>query len=146
MWQSYKPLVTIYIILPPFVNSSLLENSYFAVLYPFTSYVKLQQAYVAEANEYGSWKLIGYTAPNSGETNNFEYTATALAEDGASSKDAETNVWEAANKAKLNDCEAGKNWTISTNTIGSNGQDTYKAEVNGTGCQALTATFGKIGQ
>ena len=110
------------------------------------TYVKLQQAYVAEANEYGSWKLIGYTAPNSGETNNFEYTATALAGDGASSKDAEDNVWEAANKAKLNDCEAGKNWTISTNEIGSNGQDTYKAEVNGTGCQALTATFGKIGQ
>ena len=61
----------------------------------------MQQAYVAEANEYGSWKLIGYTAPNSGETNNFEYTATALAGDGASSKDAEDNVWEAANKALM---------------------------------------------
>ena len=69
-----------------------------------------------------------------------------MAGDGASSKDAEDNVWEAANKAKLNDCEAGKNWTISTNAIGSNGQDTYEADVNTTECQALTATFGKIGQ
>lgn len=111
------------------------------------TYVKLQQAYVSESNAYGSWKLIGYTAPgNNKETNNFKFSATGLADDAGTSKLAETDVWEAENKAKLNDCTSGKNWTISTNAIGSAGQDSYIAEVASTECTALTPTFDKIGQ
>ena len=91
--------------------------------------------------------MIGYTAPgNNKETNNFKFSATGLADDAGTSKLAETDVWEAENKAKLNDCTSGKNWTISTNAIGSAGQDSYIAEVASTECTALTPTFDKIGQ
>ncbi len=43
--------------------------------------IKLQDAYVSEANKYGFWMLIGYIAPGStsaasaGQTTNFDYTA-----------------------------------------------------------------------
>ena len=42
-----------------------------------SSYVKLQDAYAAERNAAGGWKLIGYTKPAS---NNFEYTGTGVGE------------------------------------------------------------------
>lgn len=90
--------------------------------------------------------MIGYTAPNGGKTNNFEYTKTALSDDAATAKTEQTSVWEATNKAKLNDCTGGKNWTINTGAIGSAGQDSYEAVVANTECTALTPTFSKIGQ
>ncbi len=92
--------------------------------------------------------MIGYTAPgNNGETTNFKFDKEALAEDAASATTEQANVWTATNKAKLNDC-AGEvaHWTVSTGAIGSAGQDSYKAEVDVTECQALTPTFSKIGQ
>ena len=43
-----------------------------------STYVKLQQAYVSEADSLGTWSLIGYKGPGDGnsifsETNNFSY-------------------------------------------------------------------------
>lgn len=112
------------------------------------TYVKLQQAYVSEAAAYGSWKLIGYTAPgDNGSTTNFEFTAKALGGDDDSATAATNDVWTAKNKTKLNDCvSAEKNWTISTGAIGSAGQDTYTATVASVECKALTPTFDKIGK
>jgi hypothetical protein len=147
LWQSYKPLVTIYIIVPPFVNSSLLENSYFAVLYPFTSYVKLQQAYFSESNVYGGWTLIGYTAPGAdGKTNNFTFTSGATLTAENTTSGAVADAWEAANNVKLNDCEPGKNWVVELTAV-ADGQDAYTANVaGGADCKALTATFENIGK
>lgn len=118
------------------------------MFFTFTSYVKLQQAYVSEAAAYGSWKLIGYTAPgDQGNTTNFEFTAGALEGDDDSATAATNDVWTAKNKTKLNDCvSAEKNWTISTGAIGSAGQDTYTATVASVECKALTPTFDKIGK
>ncbi|MEE1275564.1 MAG: hypothetical protein UHC59_01075 [Fibrobacteraceae bacterium] len=96
--------------------------------------------------------MIGYTAPGdqandgSSSTTNFTFNRTALADDNASAKTEQTDVWTATNKAKLNDCTSAANWTISTGAIGSAGQDSYEAKVASTDCKALTPTFDKIGK
>lgn len=107
-----------------------------------------------EANKYGPWNLIGYTAPGkaaadgkSSSTTNFTYSGAAVSESGVTT--AVTNAWTANNIATLNDCApkaSGANWTVSTVAIGSDGQDSYTAAVPETDCKALTPTFDKIGQ
>lgn len=116
------------------------------------TYVKMQQAYVSEANKIGGWQLIGYTAPGkkdatSGETNNFTYSSSMNASDTSSST--ADNAWKAANLAKLNDCEKSTddapNWSVNV-SIDDNGADSYETKANGDDCEALTPTFAKIGE
>lgn len=102
-----------------------------------------------EANKYGPWNLIGYTAPgNNGTTANFTYSGATVDESGVTA--AVTGAWKANNIATLNDCTPGTNgsanWTVSTVAIGSDGQDSYEAAVANTACKALTPTFDKIGK
>jgi len=151
LWQSYKPLLTIYIIVPPFVNSSLLENSYFAVLYPFTSYVKLQDAYVSEAGEYyGSWAMIGYTMKS---TTNFKFLEGTTENGVAAATSAQLPAtaaltWSAKSNAALNDCNANSLWNLSVKKNTANGAGAlYEAAITGgpTGkCVILTPSFGKL--
>jgi len=78
--------------------------------------VKLQDAYVSEANAVGSWKLIGYVAPGStsasteGATTNFGYLAASPAANGEtvaiSTFSSATKVWGVRNLVALNDCAA----------------------------------------
>ena len=114
------------------------------------TYVKLQQAYFSESSQYGGWELIGYVGPgdrNSAQstyTTNFEYDGSALASNSTST--AETaGAWKASNRAKLNDCGVSDNWKIKLNAV-SEEKDSYEATVTGTGCEALTPTFAKIGK
>jgi hypothetical protein len=128
-------------------------KKYFFSKFSHTSYVKLQQAYFNESNKYGSWKLIGYTAPGTNDvnagtsaTNNFEYAGgTAITE--ANSTSAVSGVWTANNIAKLNDCAKGAtaNWSLATGAVGTSGQDSYTATV-ADACKPLTPTFDKIGK
>lgn len=123
------------------------------------TYIKLQDAYVSEANAVGSWKLIGYVAPGAasasveGATTNFGYLAgTTLAADGetAAVNGFSAVTWAARNLVALNDCAAqasaaaaAANWTITT-TGASNGNSlTYTAATH---CAQLTPTFDKIGK
>ena len=118
------------------------------------TYVKLQQAYYSEANQAGGWTLIGYMAPSgekASETVNFAYTpediaVTAKTEDEAAS---EVTGWAATNKANLNECTAGKNWTITLKKASgtSKGADLkFTASAGAPGCVALTPTFSNIGK
>ena len=120
-------------------------------MYPFTSYVKLQDAYVSEAGEYyGSWAMIGYTMNS---TTNFMFSEDGAA-DGAVATASSTALgtasvtWGAQNKAALNDCTANSNWqlTIAKNSAAGGGA-LYGAKVTGgpTGkCVILTPSFGKL--
>ena len=122
----------------------------------FTStYVKLQDAYVAESGiNVGNWKTIGYNMPGS---NNFTYaqgevTASTTALKGLKAK----SGWTATNNAKLNDCAANSQWTITIaeadNADASKGSPiTYNATTPAAGdnagdCAALTPNFTKIGK
>ena len=115
------------------------------------TYVKLQDAYVAESGVYvGNWITIGYNMPGS---NNFGYDdqdlkggTTELA-----TMTADKVGWTETNKAKLNDCVKDSKWTISlkANATGAaNGNPiAYTAAVpTATGCDALTPNFTKIGE
>ena len=118
------------------------------LLFFFSSYVKLQQAYAAEQNAIGGWTLIGYTAPGNGSTTNFNYSGTVTADGTATSSTA--NAWKAASKVDLNDCKATSAWSL-TVAPGVGGAVTIntvltQAASSGTGaCLALTPSFHQIG-
>ena len=117
------------------------------------TYVKLQNAYVAEAGtNIGPWQKIGYIGPgtkgsdanHSGSTN-FNYVGSIT--DTVSITTSLSQVgWTAKNIAKLNDCAAGKSWLL---TITSSGTDagalTYAPTTDdATNCEVLTPSFKNI--
>ena len=123
------------------------------------TYVKLQDAYVAEKGTYvGSWTMIGYNMPSS---NNFAYSDKDLAGGTTEISTLSNKVgWVAKNNAKLNDCVANSEWTITLSeaSAASSSQGspvTYTAAVPtagtsgaaaGSDCGALTPNFTKVGQ
>ena len=127
------------------------------------TYIKLQDAYVSEANKFGSWHLIGYIAPGAtsasakGKTSNFEYNAgTTPAINVTSVAELTTTstfgvVWGAINTAALNECAAqatnttaaNANWKISAKAASNGNSVLYKAEVT-TKCNQLTPSFDKM--
>lgn len=117
------------------------------------TYVKLQQAYISEsATYYGNWTTIGYSAPgDKGVTQNFTYTETASFTDGKAALTTSNVVgWNAANNAKLNDCPAALNWTVSVKASSStSGEAAFTAALvsgNRSKCLALTPSFELIGK
>ena len=128
------------------------------------TYIKLQDAYVSEANKFGSWYLIGYIAPGaknaseSGVSTSFKYyggespaiTATdGLALEGSGAF-AESAVWGAVNTAALNDCALqtataadDANWKITAKPASNGNSVLYKTTVAAS-CKQLTPTFEDI--
>jgi prepilin-type N-terminal cleavage/methylation domain-containing protein len=120
-------------------------------------YVKLQNAFVAEKGAYvGSWFSIGYSGPGtttsaksgSGQAGesvsaNFTYAGSFTA-DTTAIPSAPTEAWSASNRAKLNDCNTGKNWTMSLSTGASAGELTYKPDASDANCRVLTPSFDQI--
>ena len=119
----------------------------------FSSYVKMQQAYISEAGTVlGNYKIIGYSTPGEGsKTTNFDYTESTRTWNNntvALTTTAITNAWQAASRVKLNDCAIGQTWTVSVAASSTNaGEATFEAAVpSGTGCDALTPSFKNIGK
>ena len=118
--------------------------------------MKLQQAYFAESGKAGGWTLIGYTAPNGGETTNFYYGIGAIGTQASTTVSSNTLGWSASNRNALNECSAGaataKEFTAASNwnvylEAGASLQDVaFSASANGAGCVALTPIFYKIGK
>ena len=111
------------------------------------SYVKLQDAYVAEQAAMGSWKKIGYAMKNG---DSFNYTG-ALADDNTvlvASLDATGTLgWTATSKVKLNDCVNASTWTIKVyqaTSSGAEGMVGYKTNISAQNCSDLTPSFGKL--
>ena len=96
------------------------------------TYVKLQDAFFAERNIAGSWKLIGYK-----DLSDTSITATE-------------GDWKAKNNTQLNDCASSDNWAIKVTptaaTSDAASSITFDATVTGDGCEALTPTFSQIGK
>ena len=121
----------------------------------FSSYVKLQDAYVAESGTYvGNWTMIGYNMPQS---NNFNYTGAIQTNTLALAGLQATEGWSATNKAKLNDCAANSKWSIQveeaqTANAAKGSPISYTAATpaatNGStsDCSQLTPNFTFIGQ
>ena len=100
-----------------------------------TYYVKLQDAYAAERNAAGGWKLIGYTSPAS---NNFTYSGSGVGESSTVELASLNNDigWQAQNVPALNDCAAnnGCTWKVTLAAGTAGGQIKYHA------CQSTNAT------
>lgn len=103
----------------------------------------------------GGWTLIGYTAPNGGETTNFVYGIGDIDVNVSTALSAAKVGWQAAGLKDLNECKAkgtaGKggtklgsaSWTVSVN--GTTDLE-FDAVASDAGCVALTPTFGNIGK
>ena len=123
------------------------------------TYVKLQQAYISEAVAVGNWVIIGYSGPGTADADKLGSSATNFTYSDDGSYNANTAAlgataiegWSATNKANLNDCPAGKNWTVSVKASGSGtaGEATFTAAIasdNTAGCTPLTPNFDKVGK
>lgn len=120
----------------------------------------MQQAYISEAVAVGNWIIIGYSGPGNADTDKLGSSATNFTyhDDGTSysNNTAELGTsaitgWSASNKANLNDCPAGKNWTVSVKSAssGTAGEATFTAEIaseNSADCTPLTPNFSQIGK
>ena len=77
------------------------------------TYVKLQDAFAAEAGAIGSWTKIGYILQNS---SNFQFSDpsnfTAQETTNLGTLTSEVIHWQADNNAKLNDCAMHSKWQI----------------------------------
>jgi hypothetical protein len=115
--------------------------------------VKLQDAYVGESNQIGSWTLIGYTGPgtkiasqtDSTETTNFLYGGGAYkGSDGKATIGGEAVTaavgWIATSKVALNDVAIGASWTLSVAAAASESLVSYTATVP-SGAESLTPNF-----
>ena len=120
----------------------------------------MQQAYISEAVAVGNWIIIGYSGPGTADADKLGSSATNFTySDDGEYTDANTAAlgttaitgWSASNKANLNDCTAGKNWTVSVKSAssGTAGEAAFTAAIasaNSAGCTPLTPNFDKIGQ
>lgn len=112
--------------------------------------MKLADVYYVENNAMGTWKDIGYNAPNgssgsSSQSTNFVYgnsTSTATASGSA--------TWGAYNKVALNDCgvQSTDVWTVKPTFSSTSGAVVYAAEITSgkSACGVLTPNFEKIGK
>ena len=117
------------------------------------TYVKLQDAYVAETGAYiGNWEKIGYQAPGAtgttateGSTSNFKYEQKGSYTDKTAALGTDNiEVWNATNLLKLNDCAGSTaNWKLAV-AGGSSGTYTWKTQM-GTNCDVLTPSFANLG-
>ena len=120
------------------INSLLLITSRKKII--VATYVKLQEAYASENNAVGTWAAIGYKDPGAGNnhmTTNFDYSEKSETTDG---------MWVASNRVALNDCEAGKKWSLTTSYSSSDGTLTTTATSDDVAncVTALTPNFCKI--
>ena len=110
------------------------------------SYVKLQDAYVAETAAMGNFSKIGYSMKD-GET--FSYTnkltgsETVMVENLSTSG---TAGWEATAKVKLNDCVNKSTWGVGVKaaTGSAEGMVQYTVSISSSECSELTPSFSKL--
>ena len=121
------------------------------------TYVKLQQAYISEAVAVGNWGVIGYKGPGdntnaSGDgaatssTNNFSYTDASGWSNNTAALTANKIGFSASNKAKLNDCLAAANWTITIGAGTAAGEATFTPSTLEATCVKLTPNWNQIGK
>ena len=106
------------------------------------TYVKLQQAYFSENNQIGGWSLVGYIAPNSGETTNFYY-GTGVALNTNSQNATDVVGWAADNKVTLNNCQKG-NDVNSANKVGATTAAHWHVLVSVNTSNAADVTFESV--
>ena len=112
------------------------------------SYVKLQDAYVAESGAVGDWGKIGYSMRD-GDSFDYDDASSGYSNNTVivEKLDGSLKGWKATSKVKLNDCVIGSEWSIalSAATSSSQGMVNYTTAVtNGNGCSDLTPSFSKL--
>ena len=119
------------------------------------TYEKMQDTYIGETHQLGSWSLIGYIGPganvatDSSKSTNFGYGGGTLKGSEASvvlkkSSNAATVGWIASSLTKLNDVAVGSSWKISIGTD-DNGVVKYTVSIP-TGAETLTPNFTQLGR
>ncbi len=122
--------------------------------------MKLQNAYISEkGDKVGNWYLIGYNGPgdwtisattktseSGAQTKSTNFTYEDALAPNALSAMSSTKALAITNNAKLNDCDAAENWTVSISAGAEGtaaGEAVYSSKV-AAGCLALTPNFEAI--
>ena len=113
------------------------------------TYVKLQDAYVAEQAAMGDWGKIGYTMKN-GESFVYSDDASQYANENTNLVETLATTaklgWTATSRVKLNDCANASTWKISVKQATGNaeGMVKYLTNISAKACSDLTPSFGKL--
>lgn len=112
------------------------------------SYVKLQDAYVAEQAAMGAWTKIGY-AMKEGDSFVYSEGTEVTGSNTALVSELETAKvgWVATSKVKLNDCVNTSTWKVSVyqaSSSGAEGMVGYKTNISAQNCADLTPSFSKL--
>lgn len=117
------------------------------------SYVKLQDAYVAESGAMGDWDKIGYKMKN-GDTFDYSDAASGYSNNTVMVENLGNGIvgWTGTSKVKLNDCPNASTWTITVKAAGnsSQGMVSYTTGVSDgptdhtNACRDLTPSFSKL--
>jgi len=108
------------------------------------AYSKLQTAYAIENKKVGSWKKIGYKAPNS---TNFSYSHDKLSKENSG----DLGVgWRAVNEVPLEACLKGNSWTVNVIGLGFGRDNTlgldFQSRVTSAECSVLTIGWNVVQQ
>lgn len=117
------------------------------------TYEKMQDAYIGETHQLGSWSIIGYIGPGSNvatdstKSANFGYGGGTLKGGGASvtfrgNSGTATVGWIATSLTSLNYIAEGSSWTIAVGTDNS-GKIRYTATIPAN-AEPLTPTFKQL--
>ena len=117
------------------------------------TYEKMQETYIGETHQLGSWSIIGYIGPgsiistDSTQSSTFGYGGGTLKGGGATvtlsgSSGTATIGWIATSLTGLNDVAVGSSWTIAVGTDNS-GNIRYTATIPAN-AEPLTPTFTQL--
>ena len=101
------------------------------------TYISLQNAYLQENNGVGSWKNIGYGAPDGGKSEYFEYKGCIQGTIPFSVAEPGMPGWTANNITRLNSCKSRSTWAVIIDPAGENAIS-YQQLVSTAECAMLT--------
>ena len=107
------------------------------------TWINMQEAFIQEKNAVGDWVKIGYSAPGTKGSTNFEYASNVIAY--SSEEDAATWIASPVTGVKLNDCDPGETWTLQAG-LDAGGNLAIEAPTadNDADCTVLTASWDNL--
>ena len=104
------------------------------------TYIHLQEVYLHNSHDIGTWKDIGYSAPGNGKTSNFVYNDCIQKKIPIQNNTESVSGWKASNISSLNECAPLNSWFVIIDPQGENGLH-YREVVSSENCASLTVNW-----
>ncbi|MBR6318208.1 MAG: type II secretion system protein [Fibrobacter sp.] len=104
------------------------------------TYIHLQEVYLHNNHDIGSWRDIGYSAPGNGKTTSFVYNDCIQEKIPLQNNTESVAGWKASNTAKLNECVPNNSWIVIIDPQGES-EVHYREVVSSADCASLTSSW-----